>query len=193
MVSRAEKLLEGFTLGVLGASTRKFAPDPKPVKPFKKYIKVIDKGVIESQKTDGSEVKLPWIFWEESDGWKYVLQVLPAYVEFGVTQTWDMMFSCNKDLKIRSKTGFGFDMIGQTFWTGYTMTNQDVSNVISEFNNYLESVKEHKGVDLKTIRTFVTPIDWARKKFEVWFEEKTNFEMRLKERSELERQIKRNK
>jgi hypothetical protein len=73
MTTRADKFLEGFKLGKLGAGKQKFTPEllqPEKTSQRDHNLKILKEG---SDIYNGKE--LPFIFWQDYDGLKYGLHL----------------------------------------------------------------------------------------------------------------------
>jgi hypothetical protein len=86
MITRAEKLIEGFKLGSLGVSrTPKVSSDVEPnaPKPDSTGFKILKKGM---KKSGGNAFtgmnSFPYLYWQDRDGWHYYMDMSESLAKY---------------------------------------------------------------------------------------------------------------
>jgi hypothetical protein len=162
-MTRADKLLEGFKLGSLGAGKKPVSSVVDEPKKEKTHT-IIDSGTVDPPR--GTTIGLPYVFWSESDGWSYFFGV-----NYAKNKGFNLQLSGGPDLDYRTtndRKKWGIIFEGSQ-WSIEVDTGKrgDISFAITHFNSFSSKI-EHSGVSgLRVDGLNFSVLDGA-KNFLVW-------------------------
>jgi hypothetical protein len=163
MVSRADKIIEGFKLGSLGAgkkSVNDMTDEPKK----EKTHTIIDSGKVNPPL--GTFIGLPYVFWNESDGWSYFFGV-----NYSKNKGFNLQLSGGPDLDYRTtndRKKWGIILEGSQ-WSIEINTGKsgDISFAIAKFNSFNTKI-EQNGVSGLRLNSLDFSFLEGKKNFSVW-------------------------
>lgn len=128
MKSRAEKLLEGFKLGDLGAGKKNYSDTPEPPKA---KFKILEEG---SEETNGEE--LPYTIWQDPDGMNYALFV--GHVQTG--GVCHVHFRGGERLRI----GTGWRLFKHAPLASFTQRAFPYDAAVQTYESYVHLIKQNR-------------------------------------------------
>jgi hypothetical protein len=156
-VTRSRKIieiLEGFKLGSLGAGLKKpiYSDEPEdlfPVEQEKTDVDIIETGETVYKKDDGSKGGLPYIFWRESSGYKYLLHV----VYRKIIGHYYLQLACGKKLGILDGTGDVSTGFMREDWTALSPPVSTLDEVTLHFRILVGKIQQ-SSMSSKFLRDF---------------------------------------